>query len=95
MKVIVASSLASASIDADLLKKLESMKGVFLPGINLLDVEEEGENVKLTFKVEAGFAMTMLMAIMKKLMRVFPPSTKMVSSRFAGKTEPFVITLRP
>lgn len=95
MKVIVASSLVSVSIDADLLKKLESMKGVFLPGINLLDVEEEGENVKLTFKVDAGFAMTMLMAIMKKLLRILPPATKLVSSRFAGKTEPFVLTLRP
>lgn len=79
----------------DYLQKLVEMKGVFLPGINLLDAEAEGDNLKLTFKVEAGFAMTMLMAIMKKLMRVLPPSTKMVSSRFAGKTEPFVITLRP
>ena len=79
----------------DYLQKLVEMKGVFLPGINLLEVEAEGDNLKLTFKIEAGFAMTMLMAIMKKLMRVLPASTKMVSSRFAGKTEPFVITLRP
>jgi len=79
----------------DYLKLFEEMKGVFLPGITLLEVEAEGDNLKLTFKVEAGFAMTMLLAIMKKLMRVLPASTKMVASRFAGKSEPFVLTLKP
>jgi len=79
----------------DYLKLFEEMKGVFLPGITLLEVEAEGDNLKLTFKVEAGFAMTMLLAIMKKLMRVLPASTKMVARRFAGKSEPFVLTLKP
>lgn len=87
MKVAISSSELSTA------EKLQASVGVFLPGVELQSVNIEGTSAILTFHITGGFDMKVMNAVMGKLLRLVPKGTKLGKTRFAGKSEPFTLTL--
>ena len=88
MKLLVSLS------NEDTVAKLKGMIGPFLPGIELLTVEVVESGARLSFKIEAGMDFKTMNAVVAKLLRVVPKGTGLGPTRFAGKGEPFVLTLK-
>jgi len=88
MKLRVALSNTDETI-----KVLKASVGPFVPGVSLISVDVVEDGVRLTFEFTGGRSMKVLGSALSKLLRIVPPGTKVGQARFAGKGEPFVLTL--
>ncbi len=78
-------------------EELNKMKGPFLPGIELKDVEKmDAGSVKITLIVHASIAdrLSVINKVAAKLLRSLPKGVRLGPVRYAVG-EPFVLTLIP